>query len=129
MPQVSGLVDTGVVVITSDLGYQNAEAAGTGMVLSASGEILTNNHVIAGATKITVTVVSTRKQYGADVVGTSPTTDVAVLQLRGATGLPTIPLGDSDAVRTGQQVVAIGNAGGRGTLSVVTAPSPRPIAR
>jgi S1-C subfamily serine protease len=120
VPQVSGLVTPGIVVINAELGFQNAEAAGTGMILSSTGEILTNNHVISGSTKITVTVISTRQQYGAVVVGTSAANDVAVLQLRSASGLPTIPLGDSDTATIGQPVVAIGNAGGRGMLSVVT---------
>ncbi len=120
VPQVSAVVTPGVVVITADLGTQNAEAAGTGMVLTPTGEILTNNHVIAGATSIDVTVVNTHTQYTADVVGTSPENDVAVLQLRAAGGLSTIPLGNSDTVRKGQSVVAIGNAGGRGELDLVS---------
>lgn len=120
VPQVAGLIEPGVVVIDSQLGYQNAEAAGTGMVLSPAGEILTNNHVIDGATYITVTVSSTQQRYVAHVVGTDASQDVAVLQLVGASGLATIPLGNSDTVTAGQSVVAIGNAGGSGTLSVVT---------
>jgi S1-C subfamily serine protease len=117
---VQSVVEPGVVVINSQLGFQNAEAAGTGMVLSADGEVLTNNHVIDGATSISVTVVSTGKHYVADVVGTAADKDVAVLQLEGASGLATVPIGDSDRVTAGQQVVALGNAGGAGTLSVVT---------
>ena len=120
VPEVAGLVEPGVVVIDSQLGYQNAEAAGTGMVLSPTGEILTNNHVIDGATYITVTVSGTQQRYVAHVVGTDVSQDVAVLQLVGASGLATIPLGDSDTVTTGQPVVGIGNAGGSGTLSIVT---------
>jgi S1-C subfamily serine protease len=118
--QVQSLVEPGVVVINSQLGFQNAEAAGTGMVLTADGEILTNNHVIAGATSISVTVVSTQRHYVADVVGTAAGQDVAVLQLEGASGLATVPVGDSDRVSAGQSVVALGNAGGAGSLSVVT---------
>jgi S1-C subfamily serine protease len=118
--QVSAVVTPGVVVITSDLASQNAEAAGTGMVLTPTGEILTNNHVIVGATRISVTVVNSHAQYDADVVGTSPENDVALLRLRGASGLSTVPLGNSDTVTKGQSVVAIGNAGGRGELSVTS---------
>lgn len=118
--QVADVVKPGVVVINSQLGYQNEEAAGTGMVLSSTGEILTNNHVITGATSITVTAVHRLRQYQATVVGTAASSDIAVLQLQGASGLPTIPLGDSDRVTTGQSVVAIGNAGGRGELSAVS---------
>ncbi len=120
VPQVAGLVEPGVVVIESQLGYQNAEAAGTGMVLSPTGEILTNNHVIDGATYITVTVSGTQQRYVAHVVGADVAEDVAVLQLTGASGLTTVPIGDSSTVKQGQSVVGIGNAGGSGTLTVVT---------
>ncbi|MCW2547501.1 MAG: hypothetical protein JWN96_1961, partial [Mycobacterium sp.] len=118
--QVTKLVTPGVVVINSTLTDQNAIAAGTGMVLTADGEILTNNHVIDGAGSISVTVVNTRQRYVADVVGTSVANDVAVIQLRGASGLATIPRTTSSEVAIGTAVVAIGNAGGTGTLSVVT---------
>ncbi len=106
----------GVVTIVSTLGYQNAQGAGTGMVLSSDGEILTNNHVVNGATSITVTVVSTGKSYRADVVGTDPTDDVAVVQLRNASGLKKAKLGDSGDVKVGDSIVGVGNAGGTGTL-------------
>ena len=101
----------GVVDITTVLGYQNGEAAGTGMVLTANGEILTNNHVVDGATSITVTVLSTGQSYPATVVGTDPTDDVAVLQLTGASGLDTVQI-DSSTVAVGDAVTAVGNAGG-----------------
>jgi S1-C subfamily serine protease len=89
-------------------------AAGTGMVLSESGEILTNNHVVEGARQIVVTVVSTGEEYSASIVGTDPAEDVAVLQLADASGLTTIPLGDSDEVEVADPIAAIGNAGGVG---------------
>ena len=100
----------------SVLGYQNAEGAGTGMVLTSNGEILTNNHVVNGATSITVTVASTGKSYRADVVGTDPTDDVAVISLRNASGLKTAKIGDSSGVAVGDSIVGVGNAGGTGTL-------------
>jgi S1-C subfamily serine protease len=106
----------GIVTIVSVLKYQNAESAGTGMVLTSDGEILTNNHVINGATSITVTVASTGKSYRADVVGTDPSDDVAVLQLRDASGLTTANLGDASDVAVGDAIVGVGNAGGTGTL-------------
>jgi S1-C subfamily serine protease len=106
----------GVVSIVSVLKYQNAESAGTGMILSSDGEILTNNHVINGATSITVTVESTGRSYHASVVGTDPSDDVAVLQLQGASGLTTAKIGDSSGVQVGDKVVGVGNAGGTGTL-------------
>jgi len=107
---------TGIVTIVSTLRYQNAQSAGTGMVLSSDGEILTNNHVVDGATSIVVTIASTGKSYRADVVGTAPTKDVAVLQLRNVSGLKTAKLGDAGDVSIGDAVVGVGNAGGTGTL-------------
>ncbi len=106
----------GVVTVVSVLKYQRAESAGTGMVLTSDGEILTNNHVVQGATSITVTVASTGKSYRADVVGTDPSDDVAVLQLRDASGLTTANIGDSSGVSVGDSIVGVGNAGGTGTL-------------
>jgi S1-C subfamily serine protease len=101
--------------------YNGAAAAGTGMVLTPNGEILTNNHVIRGATSIHVTVVSTGASYQAKVVGTAPTKDVAVIQLTGASGLTVANLGDSSAVRVRDQVTGVGNAGGvGGTPSAAT---------
>ena len=109
---VAAAIDPGVVDIESRV--DNGVSAGTGMVLSDTGEILTNNHVIDGATQIVVTVVTSGRSYAASVVGTDPQDDLAVLQLRGASGLTTIPLGDSDQVAVGDAVTAIGNAGGQG---------------
>ena len=104
----------GVVDINTILKYQGAQAAGTGMVLTSSGVILTNNHVIDGATSISVTVVSTGATYTATVVGDDPTQDVAVLQLHNASGLRTAKLGDSNGVSVGEAVTGVGNAGGVG---------------
>lgn len=106
----------GIVTIVSVLRYQNAESAGTGMILTSNGEVLTNNHVIDGATSMTVTVASTNKSYRAQVVGTDPSDDVAVLQLQNASGLTTANLGKASAVSVGDTVVGVGNAGGTGTL-------------
>ena len=103
----------GVVDVTTVIDYGQAEAAGTGVVLTSNGEILTNNHVVGGATKITVTVVSTGRSYPATVVGTDAGDDVAVLQLSGASGLDTAKL-SSDQVSVGDEVTAVGNAGGTG---------------
>lgn len=118
---VADKVRPGVVDVNTELAYQNATASGTGMVLTANGQVLTNNHVINGATRITVTVVDTGKKYTATVVGTDATDDIAVLQLEDASGLDTVTIGDSSTVRVGDQVVALGNAGGvGGTPSVKT---------
>lgn len=107
----------GVVLISTVLGYQSAEAAGTGVVLTSDGLVVTNNHVVDGATQITVTVGSTGETYTAEVVGTDATADVAVLQLQGASGLTTAPLDDDEAgVAVGDAVTAVGNAEGGGVL-------------
>jgi S1-C subfamily serine protease len=106
----------GVVTIMTKLGYQSAAAAGTGIILTSSGEILTNNHVIAGATAISVTDESTNRSYTATVVGTDKTQDVAVLQLKNASGLTTASLASTPA-KVGDAVTAVGNAGGTGTLA------------
>jgi S1-C subfamily serine protease len=84
------------------------------MVLTSSGEVLTNNHVIVGATSISVTDVGNGQTYGASVVGYDITRDLAVLQLHGASGLQTVSIGDSSSVSVGESVVGIGNAGGTG---------------
>lgn len=87
--------------------------AGTGIVLTPTGEVLTNYHVISGATRIIATDIGTGRSYPATVVGHDATEDIAVLQLTGATGLPTAHLADS-AATMGQSVFAIGNANGGG---------------
>ncbi len=106
----------GVVLIDTVLPYQDAQAAGTGMVLTASGQVLTNYHVVEGAGTITVTVAATGQSYPATVVGTDPTDDVALLQLTGASGLTTVKA-DDDQAQVGDAVTAVGNAGGTGTLT------------
>ncbi|HEX3795232.1 MAG TPA: trypsin-like peptidase domain-containing protein [Acidimicrobiales bacterium] len=107
-------VDPGLVDIDTTLGYSQEQAAGTGMVLTSSGEILTNNHVIDGATTISVTDVGNGKTYSASVVGYDRTGDIAVLQLHNASGLQTANLANSSGVSVGEDVVGIGNAGGTG---------------
>jgi len=109
-------IGTGVVVIDTNLAYQGGSAAGTGMVLTSSGEILTNNHVIAGATTIKVVIPHTTHTYTARVVGYNTTADVAVLQLQRASNLKTVTIGDTSKLVVGSRVTAVGNAGGTGTL-------------
>jgi S1-C subfamily serine protease len=110
--QIANRVDPGIVDVTSTLGYQDATAKGTGIVLTSNGEILTNNHVINGATSVTVTDIANGKTYKASVVGYDESHDIAVLQLSGASGLTTATTGDSATVAVGNKVVALGNAGG-----------------
>ena len=118
--QIASKVDPGLVDVVSTLGYQNGKAAGTGMVLTSTGEVLTNNHVIDGATSVKVTDVGNGRTYSAKVVGYDKSHDVAVLQLVNASGLQTVGL-SSSGVQSGQKVVALGNAGGKGgTPSVAT---------
>ena len=119
--QIAKNVDPGLVDIVSTLGYQNAGAAGTGMVVTSSGEVLTNNHVIDGATSIKVTDIGNGRTYTASVVGYDKTDDVAVLQLQNASGLTTASFGNSSDVTAGQNVVALGNAGGKGGTPSVAA--------
>jgi S1-C subfamily serine protease len=107
-------VDAALVDINTTLSFQNAQAAGTGIVLTSTGEILTNNHVVAGATSISVTDIGNGRTYTASVVGYDTTADVAVLQLNGASGLATAKVGNSSNLTVGQSVVALGNAGGVG---------------
>ena len=118
--QITSKVSPGLVDIVSTLGYQQAKAAGTGMVLTSSGEVLTNNHVIDGATSIKATDIGNGRTYTAKVVGYSKTKDVAVLKLVGASGLDTVTL-SSQAAQVGDKVMALGNALGKGGApSVVT---------
>jgi S1-C subfamily serine protease len=117
--QIASRVNPAIVDVTSTLGYQQATAKGTGIVLTSNGEVLTNNHVIEGATSVNVTDVGNGKTYKATVTGYDQSRDIAVLQLSGASGLTTAMTGDSSAVKAGDKVVALGNAGGvDGTPSV-----------
>jgi S1-C subfamily serine protease len=111
---IASEVTPGLVDINTVLGYETDQAAGTGMVLTPTGKVLTNNHVIEGSTKITATDLGNGKVYQASVIGYTRTQDVAVIQLKGASGLKTVHVGNSSAVKVGQAVVGIGNAGGTG---------------
>jgi S1-C subfamily serine protease len=114
--QVVDKVVPGLVVIDTSLRYDSAAAAGTGMVISSGGLVLTNNHVIEDATRITATAVATGKTYPARVIGYDRSGDIALLQLQGASRLRTVPVGNSAAVTAGAPVVALGNAEGQGTI-------------
>jgi S1-C subfamily serine protease len=96
---------------------QPGRAAGTGIIVTADGEVLTNHHVVQGATDIEVTVQG-HGTHGASVVGVSTTEDIALLKVSGVSNLPTATFADSATLEVGEAVVAIGNALGRGSLSV-----------
>jgi S1-C subfamily serine protease len=87
-----------------------AAGAGTGMILTPEGDVLTNAHVIKGATTIEVTLFNEKEPRSADLVGSDPSSDVAVIRIRDAKNLPTVTLGSSAAARVGDDVIAIGNA-------------------
>ncbi len=107
-----GQVGPQVVNINTKFGYNNAVGAGTGIVIDPNGVVLTNNHVISGATDISAFDVGNGQTYPVDVIGYDRTQDIAVLQLRGAAGLPTAAIGGG--VSVGEPIVALGNAGGQG---------------
>ncbi len=110
-------VKPGLVDITATLKYDSETAQGTGMILSPSGLVLTNNHVIDQATSVTATLVSSGKAFQARVVGYDIRDDVALLQLIGAAGLPAVSFGNSSQVKVGTAVLALGNADGRGGVT------------
>lgn len=103
----------GIVLIRTRMA--SGEAAGTGMILTASGQVLTNYHVVQGSIAVEAEVVDTGDTYQATVVGHDASRDVALLQLKGAFGLATITP-DADRVAVGQSLTAVGNASGGGEL-------------
>jgi S1-C subfamily serine protease len=120
--QIVRLLDPAVVDINTinqtDTGY--AIAAATGMIVSSNGYIVTNNHVVEEATSIKVAIDGHASQYTATFVGANPAADVAVIKVVGLAGLPTVHFGNSSTISVGDQVVALGNAHGRGGPPAVT---------
>jgi len=111
---IAAAIDPGLVDINATLDGQGKHTLATGIVLTRSGQVLTNNHVIDGATAISAIDVGSGRTYQASVVGYDRSHDIAVLQLTGPSGLKTAALGDSAKIAVGQTVVAVGNAGGVG---------------
>jgi S1-C subfamily serine protease len=103
-----------LVDINTALSYQGGQAAGTGIVLTSDGVVLTNNHVISGATRVSATDVGNGRTYSATVVGYDRSHDIAVLKLQGAQNLTTATIGNSSSVSVGDGIVGLGNAGGVG---------------
>jgi S1-C subfamily serine protease len=115
LPAVVAIDAKSTATSSSGLGFSGTPAPaqedqGSGMIISSTGEVVTNNHVIAGATTITVTLYGQTKALPATLVDTDPTNDVALLQITGQANLPTVSYADSDAAQVGDGVVAIGNA-------------------
>lgn len=104
-----------------DEGSQTREqqGSGSGVIIRPDGYIVTNNHVVANATKVQVTL-NNNKVYDAKVIGTDPATDVALIKID-AQGLPTLPFGDSDQLRLGEWVLAVGSPLGYQLRSTITA--------
>jgi S1-C subfamily serine protease len=111
-PADTAAVEPAVVQVTTRIDYQQAIGTGTGIVIDPGGVVLTNYHVVAGANTVTGTVGG--RDYPADLVGYDRKHDIAVLQLRGAGGLPAAPIGDSGQVAIGEPTVGLGNARGVG---------------
>ena len=107
-------VDRALVDVTSRLAGGQGVAAGTGMILTPGGEVITNNHVIAGADTITVQVDGAGPALPATVVGDDPVRDVALLQIQGASNMPTVTTSETGRLQIGDGVTALGNALGRG---------------
>lgn len=117
---IAARVIPSVVNITTTLGYQSGTAAGTGIVISTTGEVLTNYHVIDGATKISVDIGGSGSVHTATVLGRARTEDVALLQIEGVSTVKAARTAESTQVSVGDEVVAVGNALGRGGLPEVT---------
>ncbi len=106
---IAAAVSPSVVEINATL--PNGSSTGSGVIITSNGEIVTNNHVVSGATSVKVRT-SSGKSYTAEVVGTDSSKDLALIKLKGASGLKAAALGDSGSVQVGDTVVAIGSPEG-----------------
>ena len=109
-------VEPGLVLINTTLQYNSEQAAGTGMVINSDGLVLTNNHVIEDSTSITALDLGNNRRYTGKIIGYDETGDVALIQLQNASGLRTVPIGDSSGLNVGASVLAMGNAEGQGAI-------------
>ena len=116
-----------VVTIYTKLAYQGSAAAGTGIVIGSNGLVLTNNHVIRGATTLRATDLGNGRTYTATVLGYSVSADVALIQLKNASGLQTATIGG--ATKVGDAVTAYGNGGGNGVDPTGASGTVRGLAR
>jgi S1-C subfamily serine protease len=115
--QVLAKIEPAVVAISIP-GLRGDNGAGTGFIVSADGEVVTNAHVVAGAGSVEVALSGETRRRQADLVASDPRADVALLKIRDASNLPVAELGRSSELQVGQQVIAIGNA-----LALVGGPS------
>jgi S1-C subfamily serine protease len=112
--KIAQKVDPGIVDITTTFASASGTAEATGMILTSNGLVLTNNHVVEDAATLSVRDVATNTTYVGTVVGYDLTQDVALIQLKNASGLTTIKTASSDKIASGEKIVGIGNAGGLG---------------
>lgn len=111
------VVDINTVIQTAG---GSAAAAGTGLIITSSGDVLTNNHVVEGSVSIKVTIQGRSGTYAATVIGVDPADDIAVIHVNGVSGLPTVSIADSSTVNVGDTIYALGNALGLGGAPRVT---------
>jgi len=111
------VVDVNTTIQTASADVQ---AAGSGLILDSTGDVLTNNHVVDGSIRIRVTIQGRSGTYPATVVGVDPSDDLAVIHVDNVSGLPTVKLANSSSLKVGDSVVAIGNALGLGGTPRVT---------
>jgi S1-C subfamily serine protease len=109
---IAAKVDPAIVDINTTVG--SGQAAGTGQIITSNGEILTNNHVVDRSTSIQVTITGRSQTYPAHVIGVDPSADIALIQIDGVSGLPTVSFASSSSVKVGDSIVALGNALGQG---------------
>jgi len=110
--RIAAQVNPAIVDINTVVG--NSQAAGTGMILTSDGQVLTNDHVVDGSSRIRVTIAGRSGTFAAHVIGVATTHDVALIQIEGVSGLPTVTLASSSTLKVGDPIVAIGNALGLG---------------
>jgi S1-C subfamily serine protease len=115
---IAAKIDPAIVDINTVVG--SSQAAGTGMIITSTGEILTNNHVVDGSTSVEVTIAGHSQTYTAHVIAADPSADIAVIKVDGLSGLPTVSFASSSSVNVGDQVVALGNALGQGGAPAVS---------
>lgn len=109
---IAAKVDPAIVDINTVVG--SGQAAGTGMIINSNGEILTNNHVVDQSTSVQVTIAGRAQTYTAHLIGADRSADIAVIQVDGVSGLPTVNFASSSSVNVGDAIVVLGNALGHG---------------